>query len=246
MKKRLLMLLLVLLLTSLCACGGGSDSPVTSAGNTVLEGELYDAVLNTMEYTMYQNVFYNSDTSFDDKTVTKTGTFAILDDRYNDVTRYYVWGYNDATKCCDWQWEFVPAEGQELPASGSMVEVTGTFVADDASLDGYWIEDAEVKVLETFDVQPAPDTGDTRFMSATLAYVQLANIHVDGYEGKEVIVYGRVASASSIQHPYYDNFWEQDVEAQEDLPAIGTIVVVDGTYEDGTIVDAVVTESTQY
>lgn len=184
--------------------------------------------------------------SFDNKTVTKTGTFAVLDDRYNDVTRYYVWGYNDATKCCDWQWEFVPADGQELPASGSMVEVTGTFVADDAALDGYWIVDADVQVLNTYDAQPDPDVGDTRFMSATLAYVQLANIHYDGYEGKEVIVYGRISSASSIQHPYYDNFWEQDVIAQEDLPAIGTIVVVDGTYEDGTIVDAVVTESPQF
>ena len=211
----------------------GKDSPPT--------------ILNTMEYTLYTNIFYNQQgDEYVGQEVTKRGTFATINDRFNDKTRYYVWGYNDATKCCDWQWELVLKDEKNVPVDGSLITVTGTFEKDTEALDGYWITGASITVEEEY-----KDKGfdvDLTTMGSTLERVQMINIqnYQDDFEGKSICLYGRVLNPASIQNPYYDGSWSQDFKTDDEVPAIGTCVILSGTYTGGLVDNAKVAETTDY
>ena len=188
------------------------------------------------EYVLYQNIFYNGyGESFVDKPVNKEGVFAIIHDAYNDRVRYYVWGYYDQTKCCDWQWEFVPAEGAELPTPGSLITVSGTFAFDVRALDKYWIKDAEFTVKTAY-TGPTAEI-DMLSMSCTLERVQMYNFigRSDAFPDNEFTAYGRIASVGALEDPYYDNSWKIDVKWDGTYPAIGTLVELKGTVSGGKL-----------
>ena len=237
MKKinRLLPLLLALFL--LVSCGE------TETG-TVEQGNGAPTVLNSAEYVLYQNVFYNDQTAgILNKEWTKKGTFAKIEDRYYNCTRYYVWGYNDATHCCDWQWEFVPKEGTALPPVGSLIEMTGVFLQTDKALDGFRFENAAVSVVTRY--TGAAKDFDLTCMSDTLERVQLLNLqaHPADFEGKTVTAYGRILSAGTLQDPYYDSSWTQAFTSDAALASsVGKTVKICGVCKNGTLTDCTVEE----
>ena len=239
MKKLIAILLAAALLTGLAGCSG-------SSGNNTQDDKV-PTVLSQTEYVLYQNIFFNKQADqYADKSAVKTGTFTRLFDRFNGVTRYYVWGYYDNTKCCDWQWEFVPKDPDSLPANGSLVKMTGTLRYDEKALDKYWFTDAEIEVKTVY----GGDTAEVDMctMSATLERVQLVNMQVypDDFAGKRVRMYGRILQPAVLQHPYYDNAWTQEFETGLPVPAIGTVVIVSGTWKDGTVKKAAVTATKDY
>ena len=237
MKRILVLFLAVLLLLSLAACKG-SDSPAAEAGPELLpHGEdAMPTVLNQTEYVLYQNIFFND--MADDylgKTLTKEGTYTRLYDAFNGKFRYYVWGYMDATKCCDWQWEFVPADPEALPPLGSLVKLTGTFVRDEAALDKLWFVDTSLELEQEY--KPSSCEVDMTTMDATLERVQLLNMQrkPEAFAGKTLRIYGRVLNPTTIQHPYYDNAWTQPFRTEAEVPATGTMVILVGTWQGDTI-----------
>ena len=239
MKKLFALLLSVLLLLSLFGCSGsgetGNPEGTPSEGSAEVADTL-PTVLNQSEYVLYQNVFF-SDAADDylNKTATKEGTFTWLYDAFNQRTRYYVWGYMDATKCCDWQWEFVPKDPDKLPANGSLVKMTGTMVRDEAALDNIWFIDAELELKTAYESTPCDV--DMTTMDATLERVQLLNMQYkpDAFKGQTLRIYGRIASLDSIQHPYYDGAWNQKFVTEAEVPAMGTMVILTGTWQGDTI-----------
>ena len=235
MKKLFALLLCLLTLLSLAACAdSGKQDPAREDG--VSDAAELPTLLDQNEYVLYQNIFFNKQADdYIGKTQVKKGTFTRLTDAFSGTTRYYVWGYMDATHCCDWQWEFVPKDPDSLPANGSLVKMTGTVTRDEAALDKIWFTDAEVELIERY--SPEACDVDMTTMSGTLERVQLLNMQYkpDCFQGKSLRIYGRIYNLSAIQHPYYDNAWTQDIEFQEDLPAIGTMVIVTGTWKDSTV-----------
>lgn len=255
MKKLVLMLLCLSLLLALAACQGsetasdGGQAPAQTAGtsaapantsaapaNTPATADTMPTVLDQTEYILYQNIFFNDMANdYVGKTATKEGTLARVQDAFNGRTRYYVWGYMDATKCCDWQWEFVPQDPDSLPPSGSLVKMTGTLTRDDAALDKLWFTDTKVELETAF----TPETCDVDMttMNATLERVQLLNMQYkpESFAGKSLRLYGRILNPTEIQHPYYDNAWIQPFETSAAVPAIGTMVILSGTWEGSTI-----------
>lgn len=276
MKRTLILILSVVLLLSFAACGGkedpeevtkGADSadaeaqvdgltvPPTSQGvvnaNAVsIDNVRMPIVLSDMEYLLYENIFFNDMGSmYEDKTVTKTGVFTYIFDAWKNSNRYYVWGYYDSTRCCDWQWEICFGdELPELPPRGSRVTVTGTFTKSDDALDGYWITSPAITVEKAYE-SPYDCDVDMTTMSATLERVEQQNLTYKSefFEGQSVAMYGRVAGAAQIQHPYYDGAWTQDfVSADADIPAIGTMVVLTGKAGGGIVNGAEIEVSDQY
>ncbi|MBQ3356789.1 MAG: hypothetical protein IJG45_06715 [Oscillospiraceae bacterium] len=228
----------------LAACAGCADSPSPAPTETTDPTEATQEAVTTErpetfsqdEYVLYQNVFYSGyGADYDGKPTEKEGVFAVIHDAYNDRLRYYVWGYYDQTRCCDWQWEFVPQDVNALPPVGSLVTVRGTFASGEEALDGYWITDAQVETDAAY-TGPAADL-DMRSMGATLERVQMYNImyHPEAFEGQTYFAYGRIASVNSIQDPYYDGSWSNTITWGGDLPAVGTLVEVTGTVEGGTL-----------
>ena len=246
MNKKVLPILLVFFacLLLLSSCGGddsSSTAPAADAPATAVETTAeIPVILNQTEYVLYQNIFGNDyRAQYDGVATTKDGVFAVIQDAYSDVIRYYVWGYLDQTMCCDWQWEFVPAEPDKLPVPGSRIKVTGTYQKSDDALDKFWIVDAKVETLALY-------TGEQvdlnmRTMSDTLERVQLASMftHPEQFNDKEYIVYARVVSNSILQDPYYDGSWQIPYETEETMPAIGTIVVLKGVYRDKVMCEAI-------
>lgn len=233
MKKLLVLSLCALLLLALTAC---AKSEPTTTEATTAAAAVMPTVLNQNEYILYQNIFFND--GADDylgNTAVKEGTLARVTDAFSETTRYYVWGYMDATKCCDWQWEFVPKDPDSLPASGSKIKMTGKMVRDDAALDNIWFTDAEVELVTPY--EPVACDVDMTTMNATLERVQLLNMQYkpDAFKGKTLRIYGRVYNLSAIQHPYYDGAWTQDLSTEAEVPAIGTMVIVTGTWQGGVI-----------
>lgn len=236
--KRFGMIVSLLLAATLIliSCGCQSrETPFgeTGAANTSKERQ---ETISQEEYVLYQNVFYNGYAkTLDGKAVKKVGVFAVLHDEYSHVERYYVWGYYDQTKCCDWQWEFSPKQGEELPPVGSLVTVEGTFVSDEAALDDYWIEEATVKTKTAY--TGSEHEIDMYVMSDTLERVQIINFRrfPEYFEGKTFIGYGRIKSPDTLQDPYYDGSWEIGISYSGAVPAIGTTVVVTGTVRDGAL-----------
>lgn len=247
-EKIISLLLCVLITVSFFGCSKADD---TSSGTTAAEAQAdsstIQTVLNQAEYVLYQNIFTNDQADdYDGQPATKEGTFAVLYDEYNSTTRYYVWGYNDQTKCCDWQWEIVPDDTTSLPSPGSLVEVTGTYAVNDSALDKFWIENADITVKQAYDGGNADV--DMTTMGGTLERVQVINMQQfpDKFEGKSVSVYGRVESTDTIQHPYYDNCFSQQFVSTDDVQAIGTVLIVSGTYQSGVITDASVSVTNNY
>jgi hypothetical protein len=236
-KSLVLCFLTAAMLLSCTACGG-SPSKNDAAESTGEESSgTRPEQFSQDEYVLYQNVFYQDyGKEVDGTEFEKKGIFASVYDAYNNRDRYYVWGYYDQTRCCDWQWEFVPAEGETLPPTGSLVTVTGTFVSDANALDGYWIKDAQIKTETAFSGQSAEL--DMLSMSCTLERVQMYNIMnlPDSFVNKEFLAYGRIASVNTLEDPYYDDSWEIGFTWDGELPAIGTLVAVSGTTKDGTLI----------
>lgn len=233
-------LALLMLAAVLCAgCSGGGNA---SGGDVKTVAEV-PVIINQAEYLLYQNIFYNEYAAqYENKPVTKNGVFATIQDAYSNKTRYYVWGYLDNTQCCDWQWEFVPADTKSLPATGSLVTVTGTFVRNDAeALDDYWIKDAQVTTVTEY----AGKTAEINMlaMSDTLERVQVLNImnKQDAFEGKTFTAYGRIAGINTLQDPYYDGSWMIPFSSSSDAPAIGTSVVLTGKVASGMLGDCQIT-----
>ena len=221
--KRIISLVLVLAVLFLASgCDGTEQGGPISA---------VPKILSPMEYTLYLNVFYNGQAlAYEDEEYTKDGVFGILKDSYTGIERYDVWGYSDETLCCDWQWEFVPKDGTELPKPGSHVKVTGTLVKNDGALDGYWLENADVELIEEF-VAGYGDV-DMTTLSPTLTRVQLIFMinRMEQFAGSIIRVYGRVMSGNRVQHPYYDSSWYLDVEYDEAMPSIGSYVTITGEF----------------
>lgn len=203
--------------------------------------------LDTMEYTLYQNIFYNKQIDqYAGQAATKEGTFTTLYDAYNDVTRYYVWGYNDNTKCCDWQWELKIDDTKDLPVNGALVDVEGTYEKNDKALDGLWIVNPKISVKTNYKGNDYDI--DMLTMSNTLERVQITNVMniPDKFEGKTIGFYGRMKNASEIEDAYYDNSWSIKVTGTFEVPNFGTTVVANGKIKNGEITETVIGKNTQY
>ena len=213
---------------------------VTDAQGKILPSNIPTAALTSMQeffipeqYVMYYDIFYNKKAEeYAGENVTKTGTFTILQDEYfGGGTRYYVWGYNDQTRCCDFQWEFVPNDPASLPAPGSAVVVTGVTEQNDQALDKFWIKDADVQVTSPYTASNSYDY-DLTTMSPTLARVQIINMvnskSSAAFTGKSVLVFGRILDPTTLQHPYYNESWTLPFDADRES-AIGTYVILGGT-----------------
>lgn len=246
--KRIISVLICL--SVLCAFAGCSDknpgsstasgTPAQASAGTV---SFPETILDTNEYVIYQNIYYNDqERSYINKQVTKTGTFAVLDDKYNDIKRYYVWGYNDNTKCCDWQWEMIPKDKDNLPPIGSTIEVSGMLKPNDIALDKYLIEDAEITVKKEY--EPLDVDVDMTTMGGTLERVQVYSFltYPEKFEGKKVSVYGRITSGSTIQHPYYNECFTVRFDSDSPVLPTGTNAVVYGTVSGGKLINAIVTK----
>lgn len=242
MKRMSLMALCMALLWALAACQGGEALPDASrsseslASNSAANGKLQSTamalVLNQTEYVLYQNIFYNDMAEeYVGKTSTKEGILTRMYDAFADRTRCYVWGYSDATKCCDWQWEFLCQDPDSLPANGSLVRMTGVLTRDEQALDKLWFTEASVELKQAF-VPEACDI-DMTTMGPTLELVQLLNMQYqpERFSGKSLRLYGRVLSPTEIQHPYADNAWVQPFETQAEVPAIGSMVILTGLWK---------------
>ncbi len=252
MKKLTALLLAVLLILTFTACSGGTEETTTSSDNTdtdtvtnptadalLSEGELDTGMkekFDRMEYAAYVDLFYNDNgASYEGKTFTKDGTFAILTDAYNDTTRYYVWGYADNTKCCDYQWEIVLPEGTEIPEAGSYVKVNGTMEKNDEALDGYWLKDVTLEITDEF--TNAGYDMDMTTMSPTLTRVEIINMlqFPEKFNDVSIRIFGRALSGNSIQHPYYNDSWSMHFTETDTVPATGKYILLEGTYnKDGT------------
>ena len=246
MKKTALILVLILTALLLTGCGGTETTADTAAKGGVPTTPKVPEILNQAEYLLYQNVFYSD---FGDKLegqqVEKRGVLGKVQDAFNQRTRYYVWGYLDQTKCCDWQWEIVPKDESSLPPVGSLVVATGTFRADESALDGYWIVDVTVKTEQQY--TGAQEELNMQALSGTLERVQILNIlyKPEYFEGKRFIAYGRIAQVNVLQDPYYDGSWQIGFTSTADCPATGTDVILRGKVADGLLTDCAL-EVTQF
>ena len=253
MKKLIALLMALSMLLAFASCGGNTKdtTDATNSADTIVSSDenavttptadalLSDGELDTgmkekfdqMEYAAYVDLFYNDNgSSYEGKTFTKDGTFAILRDAYSDVTRYYVWGYADNTKCCDYQWEIVIPDGTEIPEPGSYVEVKGKMEKNDAALDGYRLTDITLTVKEEF--ANAGFDIDFTTMSPTLTRVQVINIlqFPEKFTSEKVRIFGRALNVNTIQHPYYDESWTIHFTETDTVPSIGEYILLEGIY----------------
>lgn len=258
MKKLIALLLTLSLVLAFAACGGKTstdDATGTDGQSADLPGGSSDNVATTaptaqgaalgvqlgtgmrekqdqMEYAAYCDIFYNDNgAQYEGQTYTKDGVFAILTDAFNNTTRYYVWGYADNTKCCDYQWEFVMPEGTEIPEPGSYVTMKGKLTKSEDALDGYWFTDATLTVEEPF--ANAGFDMDMTTDSPTLTRVQVINMQnfADQFADKTIRIFGRAMTLNSVQHPYYDGAWSMDFNYDGDATfAIGDDILVEGTF----------------
>ena len=57
----------------------------------------------------------------------------------------------------------------------------------------------------------------------------------DVFQDKTFTAYGRIASPNTLQDPYYDNSWQVHFNWSGDVPAIGTLVELTGSIQDGAL-----------
>ncbi len=243
MKKILCVVLTLILILSLTGCSEDSSSSTASASSSAETIDDIPEVLNQTEYTLYYNMFSNGE--YADYLGAKhevEGIFTVFYDRYSGVTRYYVWGYMDSTHCCDWQWELDIEDPSDLPTAGSLVTLSGVYEESSDALDGLWLTDLDMTVESVY--SGADVALDMTAMSGTLEWVQILNMQYDPdyFEGWSMIAYGRIADIGMLEHPYYDGCWTQGFECSDDSTAIGTSVIVTGSFTDGIVEDAEVTE----
>lgn len=235
MKKLCFLLSLLLMVPMLSGCSGTNGNAGKGAATT----DSVPVILNQAEYLLYQNIFYNDyGPQYEGQDVTKHGVFAKVRDAFNSRDRYYVWGYMDNTKCCDWQWEFVPKDEKNLPAPGSQVTVKGVFRANDDALDGYWITDAAVETEAAY--TGVQDDLNMVAMSCTLERVQILNIQYrpEDFEGRSFSAYGRIAGVdNTLENPYYNGSWQMPFTSGDASPSIGTLVVLRGTVKNAALAD---------
>ena len=240
-------MLSMLFIISLAACGNNNTATTSEDLDGITQTVKLTNVLSSIEYSMWTKVMVDGDTSLDNTTTSKDGVFVILYDPLANRQRYYIQGYLDKTKCCDWEWEIDPEQLTEIPKVGSRVHLTGTLVKNESALDGYWLTNIkDFKVVSEWKGLDQSVDYDLRVLNGTLAYVQLSMIFSDPeqFQGKSIIVYGRVYSLTSsnesaaIQHPYYNDYWILDINSEQTLPAIGTNVIIKGTVGHMVINDA--------
>ena len=239
--------MLCAVLAALALAGCSKAEKKSSENPSSKTSKVMQTVLNTAEYTLYQNIFYNDTKGdYDGKPASKQGVFTSLYDAYNSRQRYYVWGYNDQTKCCDWQWELNITDNSNLPQNGSLIKVEGTYEVNDEGLDGFWIINPEITTLQEYEGNDAEI--DMKTMSNTLERVQVANIvnFPEVFEGKSVCGYGRMLDASTLEDAYYDNSWTIPVSGDFEVPAFGTLVEIEGKIKNGGIADCKISENTIY
>ncbi len=232
------MLLLTVVLT-LSACSGNQTVPEKQAVSVINE---VPEILNQTEYLLYQNIFYNDyGQRYAGQKMTKRGVLAKIRDAFNQCDRYYVWGYLDNTKCCDWQWEIVPKDIQSLPPVGSLVTAEGVFRADENALDGYWITDAAVETEARYD--GVQEEINMLVMSCTLERVQMLNIlyRPETFQGKPFIAYGRIAGPNMLEDPYYNGSWQARFSSATVSPAIGTMVTLQGHVNNAELTNCALT-----
>ena len=225
----------VLLALVLCLCAASCSKGENASKSG--KASVLPTVINAQEYVLYQNVFYQDASPYVDTNVSKQGVFTVVQDEFNGKTRYYVWGYYDETKCCDWQWELNITDPSSIPSAGSLVTAGGDFVASDDALDGYWIENVTLTVDTPYSSDGEYDI-DMSTMSCTLERVQMANLqHKAGaFDGMSVKGYGRLNTVTSIQDPYYDGSWVMDFDEWKDSNlSVGTIVVFSGVWKSGSL-----------
>ena len=237
MRKYISIIMVLCTVFVFAGCGGAQSQSTAQAAESAPDSiDAVPVILDQNEYLLYQNVFYNDyGDQYVGKAVSKEGVFTTLYDSYSQKVRYYVWGYLDNTRCCDWQWEIVPASTNPLPPIGSLIRVTGTFTNDENALDGYWITDAVISTVSKYTGNTNQIEMDT--MSGTLERVQIANIvgYPGDYEGKTFSAYGRVEDIGMLQDPYYDGSWQIPFSVKGDMPAIGATVHLEGTITDCTL-----------
>ena len=237
MKKTTLILSLLIAALLLTGCGS-PGSNAASADENVKTIDRVPDMLNQAEYLLYENVFYNDyGAQFEGQETIKRGVLGKIRDAFNERDRYYVWGYLDNTKCCDWQWEIVPQDVKSLPPVGSLVIAQGVFHADEQALDGYWITDVTITTEAKY--TGAQAELNMQAMTCTLERVQMLNIlyRPEAFEGKPFIAYGRIAALNTLEDPYYDGSWQIPFSAEGDCPAIGTMVILQGTVKNSALWD---------
>ena len=225
------LLLASVMFLSCSGCVNKPSSGGTGSEEDALPKSRYEEY-SQQDYLLYQNIFYNNYAKdFVGTRVKKVGVFAILHDAFNDVERCYVLGYADQTKCCDWQWEFVPPTDAELPPVGSLVTVEGTFTYDEENaLDKYWITDTTLKLKKKYEEKTYEI--NMYVMSDTLERVQIVNVKrfPDVFENKVFVAYGRIKGLGTLQDPIFDGSWEIDFVWDGSVPNLGTTVVLTGTF----------------
>ena len=213
-------------------------------------------VVSSEEADAYHAVMFDGGASdYENREFTKEGVFAAIFDAYNDVTRYYVWGYNDEERTGEWQWELKPDDTSDLPANGSLITVTATLTASEDALDHYWLTQiSDISVKTSYSGYKCDY--DLTVMSPTLQRVEIQNIlyKKEAFEGKTVAIVGRahvhdethgdhVHHETNIINPYNEEMWEIAVESEDAFPESETMVIVTGTIADGVITDATVSET---
>ena len=238
MKKGLLLLLLAVIVLTLCAC---ENAGTHQKGTAEKETDQIPVVIDQNEYLLYQNTFMNGYAKENvGKTAVKRGVLGKIHDAFHNMDRYYVWGYLDNTKCCDWQWEIVPKDPESLPAAGSLVSASGIFQQNDEALDKYWYTDVTVETEERYTGQQTDL--NMLLLSDTLERVQVLNILYapETFEGKAFTAYGRIAGTNMLEDPYYNGSWQIPFAAEDVAPAIGTMVKLQGRVKAGTLAESVI------
>ncbi|MBE6573247.1 MAG: hypothetical protein E7652_02515 [Ruminococcaceae bacterium] len=210
----------------------------------VIEYEVVDTpaskvnkVVSEDDAAQYKAVFIDKNTSYDNTDFTKTGIFTVLYDKFYNVDRYYVWGYDNEEAKTGWQWEFTVADPTTLPKVGSEVTVAGKFTANESALDGKWIENANVTVVSEYN--DALCKYDITTMSPTLAeQVQVfyfAN-NFDLFADDKIALYGEIGAnliINSVNDKSTEDgtkpMWSFHVETGTVLPEEGTPVTVVAT-----------------